>query len=73
MVNGHLGWSNVMGVDQRSLGLNGVHIDTFKAVIHKKNIQIIIGKSPKFENCNSQLILKQMKYKITVSVAFYAL
>ena len=36
IVNGHLGWSKVIRVGQRSLSLNGVDFDTFETVIHKK-------------------------------------
>ena len=33
MVNSHLGWSKFTWVGQRSLGLNGVHFDTFEAIV----------------------------------------
>ena len=59
MFNGYLNWSKVIWVGQRSIGLNGIHFDTFEAVIHKKkkNIKAIICKSPKLKGSNSQLIL----------------
>ena len=33
MINGNLGWSMIIRVGQRSLGLNGVDFDTLEAVI----------------------------------------
>ena len=36
MVNSHLGWSKVIYVGQRSLGLDGVNFDTLIAIIKKK-------------------------------------
>ena len=46
MVNGHLGWSKVMWVGQRSLGLNGVCFDTFEAIIHKKlTLRLLFAKA----------------------------
>ena len=58
MVNGHLGWSKVICVGQRSLGLNDVDFDNLVAVIRKKtNIKVVVRKSPKFEGCYSQITL----------------
>ena len=51
MVNDHLGWSKVIWVSQRSLGLNSVDFDTLKTVIRKKNFKVVIQKIHKLEGC----------------------
>ena len=52
MVNGQLGWSKVMRVDQQLLGSNGGHFDTFEAIIRNYMQVQHICRYPKLEDCN---------------------
>ena len=55
-VKGHLDKSKFIWVDQRSLGLNGVDVDTLETVICKqKKFNAIIRKSSKLEGCYFQI------------------
>ena len=60
MVNDHLGWSKVICIGQRSLGLNGVDFNTLEPVIRKKYFKTVIRKSPKLKGTYLQISREKM-------------